>query len=181
MSGFSSTKQTLVIAVLIAVVALAANYVLFQQIRNKSESVGQLSTEISAKREQKQRLSAMESLVKDTKQKRAELDTYFVGSDAIVPFLEQLEGLSSSTGATITVDSVSRPNKNGDGPIEPLELTVNTTGEWADVYHLFRLLETLPYSVTINRASLSAGSAMRGRSATSTWSGLFVFQVSKLR
>jgi Tfp pilus assembly protein PilN len=181
MPGFSSTKQALVVAALIAVVALAANYVLFQQIRSKSESIGQLSTEITAKRQQKQRLNAMESLVKQTKEKRARLDSYFVGSDAIVPFLEQLEGFGSSTGAEVAVDSVSRPQRDGDGPIEPLQLTLSAQGEWGDVYHLFRLLETLPYSVTVDRASLSAAGASTQQTATSSWSGLFVFEVSKLR
>lgn len=179
----SHTTKILIGVSVLALAVLGANYMLFSEIRQKNERTSGFSVDIELELKKEQRLRAMKQLVRDTEEKRAQLNQYFIdGESAIVDFLERIESLGDEVGAPVTIDSVSPQETEDDVAYEHLRITLSTQGAWRDVFHLFSLIESLPYSIEVEKADFSRRDKIGGENASSPqWQASFVFNVAKLK
>jgi hypothetical protein len=124
-------------------------------LQSERDAVRALEAEESADR-------AVRSLVRDTEDRRAELERRFIFSAGIVDFLEELESLATVTGAQVSIRAVDE----GEGAVALTRsktlthpnLTVSLTAEgtWSAVYHTLVALESLPYAVRVEQVNLDS-------------------------
>lgn len=73
-----------------------------------------------------------------------------ISEDAVVSFIEKIEGAGEALGIRTKVISVSK--KEGDEHL--LEMVIEAGGSWAQIFTLLTALESLPYKITADKVSL---------------------------
>ena len=109
---------------------------------------------------------------------RAKLDSYFVGQDDIVQFIEAVESLSGITGGEIEIASVDLEEGSNTSAYQFLHLRLTTKGAWEEVMYFTALLEALPNHVLVERGSLELRYTDE---EVEEWHGSFDIKVAMLK
>lgn len=176
--GITSTMRILAVVVLVTLLVGAAYVGIFIYIKNTNIEIAELISAIDQQIKIEERLRSIENIAEDTVLSRVELDSYFVGQDDIVQFIEVVEGLSSITGEEITIASVDLEEGDNTSAYQFLRLRLTTKGAWKETIHFIALLEALPNYVLVERGSLELRSADE---ETEEWSGSFDIKVAMLK
>jgi len=191
MRGIHQTKQLLVFSTLAVSAILVVYIFLFLYIAAEGRETSILQNDVDFVTQKESKLRSIQSTLSETEDDRTRLDTYFVSPDGIVPFIESIEGFAGVSGATIDISSVDtdlllietseksrKAEKEENLFAELVRLNFKAHGTWSQVAHTLALLETLPYRVTITRATFEGGSALK-EDATNTWTGFFTITAIK--
>ena len=145
-----------VVATLVALLSVAAYAWLFTEVRSLVAEVAIAAEEASILSTQNKNTQTIRRVVRDTKEERAELQSYFVNEDELVSFLEKLEAVGVRTGAPLSVENVgARGAVDKDGLIVPLSLSLRATGTFRQVVHTLALVEAFPKVLSLERVRLS--------------------------
>ncbi len=107
-------------------------------------------------------------VVRDTRDERARLNTYFVNDTELVTFLEEIESLGTYANAQTIVSSVQvGDSRDDDDRIVDLELLLNAEGSFASVMQVLALLEAFPSALDVVNVQLTQ------QSQRDTWTGVF--------
>ena len=174
------------VGILVAVVAgciLAGVLYAFMFVRIKDENteIAMLQVTIDTAADQQAKLESAKEVFALTLREREELDRYILSNDAVVDFIEDLEGLKTITGAVVQVVTVNvAASGTASSTTEGLTLTLNAEGSWNQVMHLLSIIETLPYSVRITNVGLhKLGGGGKGKAVY--WQETITFVVQKFR
>lgn len=144
-------------------VALTANLAWYRIVNGVSGRVVLLEEQIEEKTETQKRIQAMRSALERIENDEASLDAYFVSSDTIVAFLEDLQRAGAASGAEVSVLSVSAASTGGDSV---LKINISVTGAFAGVMGTIGSIEHAPYLITADTLSLNAASKDDAAAAT---------------
>ncbi len=181
--------QQMIVAAVCVLVSAGALFGLWWGVQRTQASIGALTEVINASSTYQASEALRERRVEETKQQRADVDAYFADVSALVPFLEQVEGLARIAGVTSKVDSVSeetRPlsdiqsGKDKKATYGVVNVTVSFEGSWTQAYRFLSLIEHIPYASRIERAELSKVEDTSDAEKRAGWKGFVVFTVAKL-
>lgn len=184
----SRTVQYAIAALVFFLIAFAGYAGLFYLIRTGNEEISIMRAQVEQEVNREQRLIGFQSIIRDTELERSELDTYFIGRDGVVSFLELLESFGDTANVSVEVSTVevvterrvtTQNGKEVELPppaVESLQVIVSVGGSFEEVFHYLTLLETMPFHTAINSVSIE-----RARSEGVAWSGLFGFDTLKIR
>ena len=181
MKNYSKTIRLLALALIFVVIIVLLYLFLFTKIKKESELVLLLGSDIELEVLEEQRFLSIKSLVRDIEKEQEELDSRFVSDEGIVAFLEEIEELGSKTNAVVEINAVDVESASGsaeeNSATESLRVSVKAKGNWSGVFHTLLLLETMPFSLSVQDAQFSVLSGREGQ----VWSGSFNLLVDKLK
>jgi len=90
----------------------------------------------------------LEKLVNDTEVERQQVDSYFVGVDQTVNFVEYLESLARVAGVNFEITSLGVEQSEDDFK-DQIILRGEATGTWSSLMNFASLLETAPYRLEL--------------------------------
>lgn len=168
-----STSRTLTITALAAILSVASYAALWYLIGDRLERAAAQNILRAQSLARGLELSALEKMITDTHADRMRLVDFVVTDDKLTEFLALVESTVRSQGLEASTRAVEIEAGTG-GPFEMLKLTIAADGDYEALKRLIVLLETMPYQIDMRSVSLSRGSA-------NSWSGVFMFAVTKLR
>lgn len=118
----------------------------------------------------------LSTLLTTTEKDRAALGEYVIADSGVVDFLELIERMGRSLGLTIET-KLTTEKIEGSTMFETLVPTFEIDGSYAQVVHMLRVLEALPYQVSIRSVSMNrkAGTLEGG------WHGVFILGITKAK
>lgn len=90
----------------------------------------------------------LEKLVNDTETERRQIDSYFIGADQTVNFVEYLESLARAAGVNFEIVSLGVEQSKDDFK-DQIILRGEAIGAWSGLMNFASLLETAPYRLDL--------------------------------
>lgn len=179
------TRKKIIIACICSLASIGAFFGARMGIAHIQSTTTLLAQQLSASSSHAYSESILEREAKDSAEKRAMVDTYFLTTSSVAPFLEQIETLAKTAGVALVVDSVAEDTRTVAGAKKPetygvVVFTTSFEGAWQDVYRFLSLLEHIPYASRIERVSLEQISSTENTKAGFGWKGVVVFSIAKL-
>jgi len=180
----SNTVKKLLVASSIFFIFAGGTYGgLYYMIYSEAGEVVAVEDSISRALAREQALINAQTILINTESERERLDSFFVSSDGVVSFLEEIEKLGDLTKAEITVSQVEivpvgNGGENQEELFEELLLTIQAEGAFSEVAHTLSVIEGLPLYVQVKQLSLSQTLSEEEGSA---WRALMIFSVTKLQ
>lgn len=120
----------------------------------------------------------LKNLIEETKNERAQLDTYFIESETgTVELLEKIEEISDILNVPITInintETASFDNVSGD----VLRLSIETAGTFQEMNQLLILFENITHKIVIDGVSLRRASAVASSESAPMWNMSLVLRV----
>ncbi len=151
-------------AIVLLVLVLVGYGFWYAAVSRESEQAGVLEAKIAEQNDiAAKSVQAKTELTLLTTQ-GATIDQYFVQTNDLVPFLEQIQSLGKFLGTSVQVASVSAVPGS---PYGHLNLSLSISGSFDSVVRTVGALEYQPYGVSINTLTLST-SANPNASATTS-------------
>ena len=119
-------------------------------IEKKSASVASASDELTQLEETRNARLTLKKTLFTTEGERDTLSSYFVDSTNVVQFIETIESFATPTATRLEITNVDVAKEK-----KTLSLSILATGQFQNVYHLVRMLETMPVEISFSRLSLS--------------------------
>ena len=113
-----------------------------------------------------------DSLAK-TSADRAKLDSYLVGKDKVIGFLEEIEKTGSALGVAVKIDSVADGTFAFASSTSPVfRVSLEASGSWKQTFLLAEEIRALPHKIAFTSLSLlQTGAASADKSAKPAASG----------
>lgn len=164
------------IASLLLLVAVATAYGFWYSIvTTESTNAGDLATKITQQSDATSKIAAAKSELVQLNNQEAAVDQYFVETNDLVPFLEQLQSIGKFLGTKVQVASVSATP--GD-PYGTLTLSVSVTGTFDAVLRTIGSIEYQPFNITISSLSFTMPTAPGGTASSSPqWTAAAIFSI----
>lgn len=174
------TKRLLYFIAGLNILVLLLCLSLFLLNKKKNDSITQIIDEIQEEYVKIEEAGAIKDLLKDTKEDRERINTYFVSKDGVVDFIERIENLGDYADISLVLNSVDI--SSGESPT--LSMSVSAVGDWEDVLYFLALVESMPVNMSINSARLTKAATLetgakkrKGAKANKAWNGSFSFRV----
>ena len=178
----SKTLTTLLIIGILSVAAVLADTFFLFSIKTSLDSSSALEGELEVERRVSSQLQASKEVVAGTAEERDKVETFFVGKDGVVAFLENLEVLGRDAGLEMEVSSVGlveeKQDRAGERSYEDLSVNITSKGSWTQNFRFLSILENMPLKLQITRAIIEK---QAGGNQNSPWLGSFAINVMKLK
>src|SRR3989344_2717389 len=152
---FSSTKNLLILSAVLAFALVVGNYFMFSSIKNSNKKASELSQQVGVYEQKQSNLSGANS-VSDTHSLIEKIDSYFLGKDDAVLFIERVQKEARDGGVTLTIRSVDTENfgktdekSKVDPTKELVRLKLEAKGSWRNTIRFISFIEHLPYKVVL--------------------------------
>lgn len=151
----NATAKALIVVTLIVIGIFVGDVLFYMNIASISDRTTDTAEEIEVTEQRVDQFDQRKNVLEENSDSMRQLRAYFVEPQGTVPFLNTVEGLASTTGATIKTQSLS--DSSVSDRINRLSLTVKISGRWGEVYNTIALLESLPYKTSINNIQMTRG------------------------
>lgn len=149
MNQLSKTiKGTIAAGVILLVLACLYAYIWMSIEKGIAES-DKLSADLAASTATEMNAKNAESLLIELSGEKSLLESAFLDDDKLVGFLEQIEGLGTTTGSKVKVLSV-----DSSGDKQSYKFSISVEGTWSSTYRVLTLIEDSPIPVIVNTARL---------------------------
>lgn len=135
-------KILLVISAIILLVLIFAFIFLFIKIDDNNQKVQQNSIDLQTETRRREDISALNKLLQKIAVDRSLLESHFIKSSDVVPFLNLVEKLAIDAGVSAKINSVDAKTNN-----QELTMNLNASGGFDAVYKFLILLENSPYEI----------------------------------
>lgn len=177
-----TTKKLITVAVVLVALCVAA-YFTVSLIKSKSEETSKKASELAFYKKKQQDALANEKSgdrVEDFVQK---IQSYFVGKNDVVPFLETLEAEAKNHNVELTIKNVEERPYNievENDTKEYMVLRLETKSSWQNMMYFIAYLENLPYIISVKTANAASFIEGGGDAEVITgWRGTFEMTVVK--
>ena len=154
-------KKTIIVIGL-NLIGLAGLFFLGRQLNHDVNQVVATYQEFYTSTHGQEDFLALTKILTETTDARPTVETAFLSSAALVPFIERLESLARTAGVVFKLEEP----KVVAGKTASLALSFQATGSFAGLYHFLLLLENLPYRLDWQEVAWNFNSG-------TTWSGNF--------
>lgn len=141
-----STNLILIISTLTLIALLGAFVYLINVIKNKNKHISVVAATLQEKIDEKDNMKVLEKKMVDLGDTRTKINGYFVDTSNIDTFVEYLEGLGDTYGATLVVQSVDTPKNEKN----KLVFSIEIDGNFSNVTKIVSILENSPYNINFN-------------------------------
>lgn len=182
MLPLKSTKNKLIITATITVLLLIGYIMIFSTISSTNKALSELDYELNKEVHTETQLKSLNDIIKDTTEERLTLDSYFISTDGVVDFINNLEIYARSVGASPEIISVNIKESIlpwAGERFETLNLEIKIEGEWEEVFHFATLIDRMPSYVQVNRASIENIPIKEEEGSSEAWNGIFNIDVLK--
>ncbi|HEY4482809.1 MAG TPA: hypothetical protein VI953_01395 [Candidatus Paceibacterota bacterium] len=166
------SKHLFKISILLVVLNLGAVvlwFVLLSRTKAASASVMRESEQLLAENSKEAYLSKASRDLRASEKDQRYLMSLFVEEGSEVSFLERVEALGRHAGAeTKIIDFAMRGDQ--------LHLAVQAKGSFQDIYYFLRLVESLPFALSIDSATFKGG--IVGEKGEILWEGVYSMTLS---
>ena len=139
---FIIQKKSLILSIILFIFFSFVFIFLYKDINNKKEMIQIAQERWQAEATRRENVKSLLNSVQSIKTERTLLDTHFVQSSDIVPFLDTIEKLAKNVGANAEVISVDVAKDNLS-----LVVQMSASGSFETIYRLILLLENSPYNL----------------------------------
>lgn len=157
--------------ILAIVIVLHIGFLWYLKVKVESATYSLKSADISY--EERDKVSGISRALGSLEPQIDKVNSYFVDSDNAVSFINLLEGKARSVGLGIETTNVSVEENNIYG--EELFISIETTGSWNANMTFVKMVELLPYNISIRSSRLEYGEVEEG----SFWRNNMVLSVVK--
>jgi len=140
-------------AIMVGFYAYSVHYV-----QGLVDDTASLRSDIEQDQAQYQHLQVLHDAIASTGDDKQKITHYFVPAGGAVDFITSFEKAAVSSSlkfTTVSIDTSSIPELDSQGK-ELLDVVFSTEGSWSNTLHFLSLLESLPYSVSIDRVEVSS-------------------------
>lgn len=162
----------LIIALIATGVVFSGYVVWYRVVGAQSASVAELTAKIESASAAEGRAAAARVALEDLSKDETDIAQYFVSTDSLVAFLEDLQARASRAGASASVASVSA-NKDTKHPA--VDVTLQLTGSFSAVMLAAGRIEYAPYDIRV--VSFSANASVADTTGKAEWIGAMVISV----
>ncbi len=141
-----------IIALGILLISIGAYRWGYDSVISLRQSVIKLDANVHMKQELLARSGTESTTVVSLIQDESVINRYIVNSVSVVKFLNVFEAIGRSTGAAVSVISVSKQTQAGR-PV--FAISVSVQGTFGEVMNTVGAIETMPYYITTHMVSLS--------------------------
>jgi len=148
-----SRKITLIILTVLCAVAVAGYLYFFISLRNLNAEIRAIDAEIESEDEKEAALRLAGSSLEETENERKTLESFFVGQDGPIAFIEGLEKVAKKNNVDISIDSLgveALPTET----TEKLSARINVEGTFPNVYRFLIEMENTPLAFEFGRVLL---------------------------
>lgn len=146
---------------------------LYQGIRNNRKVFNEAQSAWQREENRLAEIRMIDRSIKTVEAEKSLFESHFASKSDIVPFLDTLEKIASSVGASAEVASVDTKDGNGG-----LVIALRANGTFESLYKLLNLLENSHYELEIEGLDLQRESLGNAGTLSTKWRA--VFQVKLL-
>jgi hypothetical protein len=159
----------LVLAITVLLVVIAVNFYMRQKVSVSVDHAVLARDIVLAEQQNVANEEGLSQIYKSTADARSRLRSLFIPSDKAVALIEALEGIGTQTGATISLASIAADNLDASAPgsVGSVNVQMSVRGSWPAAMRTLKLVETLPYPISIGTVSLASSGA--GPSSKREW------------
>ena len=150
-----TTILVLTVCTILVIVVLSAAYLMYVAIRQENTDASATMSQIGQLNEREKQSDQLRTLLTKNKDNIENINSYFIPSQGVVPFVEQVEGYAKTLSITPQVNQLDIIAGDEKDFKEELHLAITVRGDWAHVFQFLKLYETLPYSVDIKTVRLT--------------------------
>ncbi|HEY4502815.1 MAG TPA: hypothetical protein VJC14_00030 [Candidatus Paceibacterota bacterium] len=161
-------KMPLFLSIIFLLFSATVLFLLYRQIENNTLDSKQAQVAWQDEFNRRSQLQSLERSLRSVETERALLESHFIKSSDIVPFLEMIEKSAPSVGATAEVSLVDIP-KDNSGLL--VEMKVN--GRFESVYKFLTLLENSSYELDFLYIDIQQSSSGDIKDSSSQWLATF--------
>lgn len=153
----STSLRTIIMSTIALVIFGGLGYEIFL-VKNAEADIKQALTAADTKIGTDSRTRGILSIQNNSKEDLQVIDKAIITKSELVNVIDNLEKTGRGLGLTIAISSItSDASKNTTTP-QNVRISVEATGKWFDNMTFLKLLENLPYKISIERADMgSAG------------------------
>lgn len=148
------TRTALFISGTIALFSLVLFVGVFYLIYAKSAEITTIENDLASAEAWENSSVSVKRLLVDTRDARNKIDSYFIGSDNVVSFIESIESLSKFVNVDTNVNTVGIDQISDTSKFEYATLSAVSEGSFQNLYWLLSLIETMPYELEVRRVYL---------------------------
>ena len=171
-----SSKTILILVIILTAILIAANYFFFTSIKKINAETSMLSNELASYKNEQTTLAGRDGLA-ELPGLIENIDSYSVGKDGVVDFIENVETEARSKGITLLIRSVGTENIGGateeesvGATKEIMRLKLEARGSWRDTMEFVSYIEHLPYKIVLHDVGFSSASEGESSASSSpTW------------
>lgn len=153
----SNHKKNLIIAPIIFLAfSVSAFFFVYSDIRAKNNAAERTLAKWQSEYANRENIRSLNQSVKDIAPQKALLETHFVESSDVVPFLNTVEGLGTEAKAQANITSVAVSTDTN--PV--LLVEVQATGSFESLYKFLMLMENSPYEIEVDSLDLQQSDAL---------------------
>lgn len=169
-----TTKIIVIAGSLYLILSIAVYVVFFQMVtKQKMKFTEQTIERVQAEYYHKSLSALMETLEK-TKGDRENLISRVLKEEDVINFLALVESLGKEQGVSLSTNSLTV--EPIDAVFETLIVNVSVEGQYAGVLHVLKILEHLPYQVSVTKFQITRSSA-----EGSVWKSTYDVRVTKFK
>ncbi|HEY4514801.1 MAG TPA: hypothetical protein VJJ22_01430 [Candidatus Paceibacterota bacterium] len=163
----NNPNRLLVILAIVNLLAIAIWLAIFFFSQKLEASINDVISKLALEDAKGNYLATTAGDLRVTEEGRQIMNQSFIKLGDEASFLENIESLATSTKIEMSVSSFEKVDKT-------LHLVMQTKGSFARNYYFLSLLESLPYEMKINKATLSTNPG----DIESGWSGRYDITIS---
>jgi len=146
---FIFQKKSLILSIIFFVFSCFVFVFLYREVNGKREILQQAQEKWQTETTRRENARSLVNSIEIIKSERNLLETHFVQSSDVVPFLDTIEKLAKEVGAEAEVVSV-----NIDKDSSSLMVEMKAQGSFETIYKLIMLLEHSPYNLEFVLANI---------------------------
>ncbi|HEY4518383.1 MAG TPA: hypothetical protein VJG48_02040 [Candidatus Paceibacterota bacterium] len=159
----------IIVLILLNIGAIGIWFVLLSRTKAASATVARESEQLLAENSKESYLSSASRDLRASESNQKYLMSLFVEEGSEVSFLERVEALGKHAGVDVKIVDFSRVG-------DQLRLSVQTKGNFQDIYYYLRLVESLPFALSVDSVSIRNG--IVGEKGNVFWEGVFGMTLS---
>lgn len=164
-------KAIFILSAVITIFLMVVYILAFGFVQEKSKKVASVTAELEGYLSRGGTIDVLKNDVKETKEERAKLKSYFVDRDDLPEFAKKIESIGDMSGASI---EIKRFTKKGN----IFSFDITSKGTFSNTVHLIKLMESLPFKVEFKKAYVNTTQPLPGKGYRSfDWSGNFSIEL----
>jgi hypothetical protein len=141
---YTFPKLAFLASIILLIFSCASFYILYNKINDNNDVSSTALSELQLESQKRSNLESLQRFIKDIDDDKENLDSHFIRSGDVVPFLNMVESLAPQVGAKSEVSAVNIGEDN-----KSLTVGIKATGSFESVYKFLKLLENSPYELQI--------------------------------
>lgn len=166
----NKTNTYLILAIVLAGGSVTGLWYFSEYVNGLTEKTSLLKEQVETQELKIRRDQILSKSAQNTNIERQQLASYFIKQNASIDFISSVENTASNLGLsynTNQIDNSTTENLSSQNK-ELLKISMTVSGKWSSVIKFLRYIETMPYSVKVEKVYLSTDIEATAQDSSST-------------